>query len=57
MGFSTTYLSERAFPTLIFFKNKFRNKLNAENNLRLKLSNFNPDIDFLVENKQFQKSH
>ncbi|XP_015365209.1 PREDICTED: protein FAM200A-like [Diuraphis noxia] len=53
MGFSTTYLCQRAFSTLIYLKNKYRN---VENDLRLKLISFNPDIDFLVKNKQCQKS-
>jgi len=57
MGFSTTYLCERAFSTSIYLKNKYRNKLNVEGDLRLKLTNFNPDIDFLVKNKVCQKSH
>ncbi|XP_054713545.1 zinc finger BED domain-containing protein 5-like [Uloborus diversus] len=57
MGFSTTYLCKRAFSTLVFLKNKYRNKLNVESDLRLKLSRFNPDIESLVEDKQCQKSH
>lgn len=57
MGFSTTYLCERAFSTLLFLKNKYRNKLNVDSDLRLKLSSFNPDIDSLVGDKQCQKSH
>lgn len=57
MGFSTTYLCERAFSTLVFLKNKYRNKLDVESDLRLKLSSFNPDIDSLVGDKQCQKSH
>lgn len=57
MSFSTTYLCERAFSTLIYLKNKYRNKLNVESDLRLKLTSFNPDIDFLVKNKQCQRSH
>lgn len=40
IGFSTTYLCEWAFSTLIFFLNKYRNKLNIESDLRVKLSRF-----------------
>jgi len=43
MGFSTTYT------------NNFLNKLNVENDLRLKLYSFNPDIDSLTGGKQYQK--
>lgn len=57
MVFSTTYLCERAFSTFVYLKNKYRNKLNVESDLRLKLSSFNPDIDFLMADKQCQKSH
>lgn len=57
MGFSTTYLCERAFSTLVYLKNKYRNKLNVESDLRLKLSSFVPEIDSLVQDKQCQKSH
>lgn len=57
MIFTTTYLCERSFSTLVFLKNKYRNKLDVESDLRLKLSSFEPDIDSLVQNKQCQKSH
>ncbi len=57
MGFSTTYLCERAFSTLVYLKNKYRNKLNVESDLRLKLSSFDPDIHAIVGDKQCQKSH
>lgn len=57
MGFSTTYLCERAFSTLVYLKNKYRNRLNVESDLRLKLSSLVPDIDTLVQDKQCQKSH
>jgi len=45
MGFSTTYLCERDFSTLLFLENKYRNKLNVGSDLRLKLSSFYPNID------------
>ena len=49
MVFTTTYLCERTFSTLVFLKNKYRNQLNVESDLRLKTSSFNPDIDVLVQ--------
>ncbi|XP_057658039.1 zinc finger BED domain-containing protein 5-like [Diorhabda carinulata] len=48
--FSTTYLCEHT-------KNKYRNRLDVESDLRLKISNFNLDIQSLVQSKQCQKSH
>lgn len=48
LGFSSTNLCERAFSTLVYFKNKYRNQLNVESDLSLKLSSFDPDIDALV---------
>jgi len=44
--FSTTYLCEKAFSALVYVKNKFRNRLeNVESELRLKLSNIEPNIE------------
>ena len=43
--------------SLVFLKNKFRNKLCVESDLRLKLTSFNPEIDFLVSAKQCHKLH
>lgn len=58
MGFTTTYLCERSFSSLVFLKNKYRNRLCLENDLRLKLSTFNPNIEAIVSNaKQCHKSH
>jgi hypothetical protein len=58
MGFSTTYLCERAFSTMVYLKNKYRNRLCVKSDLRLKLSTFNPDIESLINNKhQLHKSH
>ena len=38
--FSTTYLCESGFSTLLTLKTKKRNKLNVENDIRISLSNF-----------------
>uniref|UniRef100_K7F206 Uncharacterized protein n=1 Tax=Pelodiscus sinensis TaxID=13735 RepID=K7F206_PELSI len=38
MPFVTTYKCETSFSSLVFFKNKYRNRLNVEPDLRIKLS-------------------
>ncbi|XP_046977632.1 zinc finger BED domain-containing protein 5-like [Vanessa cardui] len=56
--FSTTYLCEKAFSALVYTKNKYRNRLHVESDLRLQLnSNINPNITNLVAKKQHQPSH
>jgi len=57
LPFTTTYLCETGFSSMIEVKNKFRNKLNLEPNLRLKLSNTEPDISSLISNLQIHGSH
>jgi hypothetical protein len=48
--FPTTYLCEKAFSALVYVKNKFRNRLeNVESELRLKLSNIEPNIEKLCQ--------
>ena len=36
--FSSTYLCEAAFSTLVFIKNKYRNRMDVENDMRCALS-------------------
>ncbi|XP_074033902.1 zinc finger BED domain-containing protein 5-like [Leptinotarsa decemlineata] len=56
--FSTIYLCEKAFSTLVYTKNKYKNRLQVESDLRLHLSsNINPNIPDLVVKKQHQLSH
>ena len=56
--FSTTYLCEQSFATLLFMKNKYRNRLIVAGDLRVALTkSIKPDIPQLVKNKQCQKSH
>ena len=57
MVFATTYLCECGFSSLVYIKNKYRNKLNVEPDLRLKLSQLKPDIKKLCLAKQAQPSH
>lgn len=40
-----TSVYERSFTSLVFPKNKRRNRLNVDNDSRLKLSNCLPNID------------
>jgi len=42
---------------MIEVKNKSRNKLNLEPNLRIKLNNTEPDISSLISNLQIHGSH
>lgn len=55
--FSTTYLCENGFSAMLYIKNVYRNKLNVEPDLRLYLSNTEPDINKLCGNTQAQPSH
>ncbi|KAL4104409.1 hypothetical protein QTP88_019710 [Uroleucon formosanum] len=55
--FISTYLCENTFSHLLYTKNKYRRRLNVENNLRLQVSNLEPDIDVIVRSKQQQSSH
>lgn len=52
--FSTSYLCEKAFSTLVYTKNKYRNKLDVEPDLRIQLCSFDPNINNLVAKKQQQ---
>lgn len=55
--FCTTYLCEQAFSELFYIKSKYRNKLNIEPDLRIKVSSIKPDIELLVSRKQLHPSH
>ena len=57
MPFATTYLCEKRFSAMTAMKTKYRALLDIESDLRLKLTNFEPDITSLVNNKQPQPSH
>lgn len=52
MPFVTTYKCEAGFSTLVYLKNKYRNRLEVEPDLRIKLSSFSANLDSLVKNKQ-----
>jgi zinc finger BED domain-containing protein 5/7/8/9 len=57
MPFVTTYKCEASFSTLVFLKNKYRNRLEVEPDLKIKLSSFSPNLKFLVNKKQHHISH
>lgn len=57
LPFCTTYLCEKGFSTYTYLKNKYRNRLNAEPDLRLKLSEIEPNFEHLCSTKQAQISH
>ncbi|VVC45986.1 HAT, C-terminal dimerisation domain [Cinara cedri] len=55
--FVSTYLCEKTFSDLLYIKNKYRSRLNVESDLRLKVTNLEPDIDVIIRSKQHQSSH
>ncbi len=57
LPFPTTYLCETAFSQLLIIKNKNRNKLNVEEDLRCALSITSPRINLLSKKLQYQPSH
>jgi len=57
MPFVTTYLCERSFSLYIATKTKYRNKLDAENVMRLRLTPISPNIVKLCGEKQAHPSH
>jgi hypothetical protein len=57
LEFSTTYLCECGFSSVIYLKNKYRNRLSIEPDLRLKLTKIEPDIRKLCLAKQAHPSY
>ena len=58
LPFSTTYLCEQGFSTLMHMKTKERNRLKSvDNQMRVCLSGIVPRFELLVENHQMQESH
>ena len=55
--FATTYLCESGFSTLLSIKTKSRNRLNAQADMRIAISNKVPRFEKLLCNKQEQKNH
>ncbi|XP_068210453.1 protein FAM200A-like [Palaemon carinicauda] len=57
VSFSTTYLCEKGFSTVLGMKTKKRTRLNVANDARLALSTTKPRIPQLASNMQLQPSH
>jgi hypothetical protein len=57
LPFATTYLCEVSFSALANMKTKFRSRLNVENDLRVSLSQIEPRIELLCQQKQAHLSH
>ncbi|KAK3888080.1 hypothetical protein Pcinc_007870 [Petrolisthes cinctipes] len=57
VSFSTTYLCEKGFSTVLEMKTKKRTRLNVANDARLALSTTKPRIPQLASNMQLQPSH
>ena len=57
LPFSSTYLCESGFSTLLNMKTKARNRLDAEDGMRCALSSTSPRIEALVDKFQHQISH
>jgi zinc finger BED domain-containing protein 5/7/8/9 len=57
MPFVSSYLCEVGFSAMLSIKNKYRTRLNLEPSLRLKLTKIEPNITYLIGNKQHHPSH
>lgn len=57
MPFATTYMCESGFSALTSMKTKYRARLSVENDLRLRLSQIEPDIAGLCASSQAHPSH
>jgi hypothetical protein len=57
LAFSNTYLCECVFSSMIYIKNKYKNRLSTEPDLRLKLTKIEADIRKLCLAKQAHPSH
>lgn len=56
--FATSYLCEKGFSSMVALKTKYRNRLlSLENNLLLCVSNVDPRMEKLLNEKQMQPSH
>nr|XP_033478812.1 zinc finger BED domain-containing protein 5-like [Epinephelus lanceolatus]XP_033478814.1 zinc finger BED domain-containing protein 5-like [Epinephelus lanceolatus]XP_033478816.1 zinc finger BED domain-containing protein 5-like [Epinephelus lanceolatus] len=57
LPFATTYLCEKGFSSLVVIKTKYRSRVDAEPNLRLKLTSTDPDIAGLCSQRHAHPSH
>ncbi|KAG2468113.1 ZBED8 protein, partial [Polypterus senegalus] len=54
--FATSWLSESGFSSLLYIKNKYRNALNPENDLRISLTHKEPRFEEIITKKRQEKS-
>ena len=52
--FSTTYTCESSFSTMMYIKNKYRNRLQLEDDLRVATSKIEPSFERILSMKQQQ---
>ena len=57
LRFPITYLCKAAFSQLLILKNKYRNPLNVEDDLRCAITTTEPRIQLLAKKLQCQPSH
>ncbi|XP_071053624.1 zinc finger BED domain-containing protein 5-like [Onthophagus taurus] len=57
LPFVSTYLCEHSFSIYVATKTKYRNRLDAENEMRLQITNILPDFNILCKGKQAHPSH
>ena len=57
ISFVTTYLCESGFSPLLSIKTKSRNRLNAQADMQIAISNKMPRFQKVLCDKQEQKSH
>lgn len=57
MPFVTTYMCEKSFSLYIATKTKYRNRLDAEDDMRLQITTIIPTFDAIYNEKQAQPSH
>ena len=55
--FASTYLCEKTFSALTYIKNKYRSKLNVEDDLRVAVSKIKPRMDLLCSQHTAHPSH
>ena len=57
LPFGTTYLREMTFSALSYIKNKYRSRLEVEDDLRIAVSHIKPRIGLLCSKQKAHTSH
>ena len=57
LPFGTTYLRKMTFSALSYIKNKYRSRLEVEDNLRVAVSHIKPRIGLLCSTHEARTSH